>query len=51
MLESITVSPALRHHGIIVSLEDDIILYNIVSCVNEDISGHSGTALGIIPDW
>lgn len=44
--EGIVVRPAFCHLFVIVSFEGGIVLNNIVGCVNERISEHSGAAFG-----
>lgn len=44
---SIIVRPAFCHLGIIISFEGGVILYNIVSYIDECVPEHSGAALGI----
>lgn len=39
--------PAFCHLGIIISFEGGVILYNIVSYIDECVPEHSGAALGI----
>ena len=44
--ESIVMRPAFRHLFIIISFEGGVVLNNIVCCVNECVSEHSGAMFG-----